>query len=98
MLEKWQRPLPGIGTKSMKSWSRLRSTVCKKTTPQEINNKHKKSNSISKGKILASKSKDKEVQIELINYSLKKSRNKSLTTLYISLFKKIFKLNKHIKY
>jgi Cdc6-like AAA superfamily ATPase len=40
--------------------------------------KNKKSNSISKGKILASKSKDKEVQIELINYSLKKSRNKSL--------------------
>jgi len=40
--------------------------------------KNKKSNSISKGKILASKSKDKEVQIELFNYSLKKSRNKSL--------------------
>ena len=42
--------------------------------------KDQKSNSISisKGKILVSKSKDKEVQIELINYSLKKSRNKSL--------------------
>ena len=40
--------------------------------------KNQKSNSISKGKILISKSKEKEVQIELHNFSLKKSRNKSL--------------------
>ena len=42
MQEKWQRPLPGIGTKSMKSWSRLRSTVCKKTTPpKKVKTNHK---------------------------------------------------------